>query len=99
MIWMPVMGRKGRPCGLVTSVHFTQTCDDEAPQLITHVETTRAGIPDEKALPSIHPSLAQRKLLPDQHLLDAGDVDATNLIESQARYELDLVGPTLKNYW
>lgn len=23
-------------------VHFTQTCDDEAPQLITHVETTAA---------------------------------------------------------
>jgi len=53
-------------------VHFTQTCDEEAPQLITHVETAPAPIPDERALAAIHSSLADKKLLPDQHLVDAG---------------------------
>jgi transposase len=80
-------------------VHFTQTCDEEAPQLITHVETTLAPIPDERALAAIHSRLADKKLLPDQHLVDAGYVDATKLVQSRADYEVDLVGPTLKNYW
>jgi hypothetical protein len=40
-------------------VHFTQTCDEDAPQLITHVETTRAGVNDVRALPSIHANLAR----------------------------------------
>jgi transposase len=41
--------------------------------------------------------LAQKKLLPGQHLVDAGYVDASTLIESQADYEVDLLGPPLKN--
>jgi Transposase DDE domain len=80
-------------------VHFTQTCDDETPQLITHVETAPAPIPDERALAAIHSSLAEKKLLPDQHLVDAGYVDAAQLVQSRASYGVDLVGPTLKNYW
>jgi len=80
-------------------VHFTQTCDEDAPQLITHVETTPAPLPDERALAVIHSRLAEKNLLPDQHLVDAGYVDATKLVQSRADYEVDLVGPTLKNYW
>jgi transposase len=90
-------GKKRSTLWVGFKVHFTQTCDDDAPQLITHVATTPAPIPDEKALPSIHTGLAQKDLLPDQHLVDAGYVDATNLIESRASYGVDLVGPTLKN--
>lgn len=80
-------------------VHFTQTCDDEAPQLITHVETTPAPVPDERALAAIHGDLADKKLLPASHLVDAGYVDAAKLVQSRADYGVDLVGPTLKNYW
>jgi hypothetical protein len=83
--------------GVGFNVHFPQTCDEDAPQLITHVATPPAPIPDEKALPSSHTGLAQKDLLPDQHLVDAGSVDATHLIESRASYGVDLVGPTLKN--
>jgi transposase len=43
--------------------------------------------------------LAEKDLLPEHHLVDAGYVDATNLIESRDGYGVDLVGPTLKNYW
>jgi transposase len=80
-------------------VHCTQTCDEEAPQLITHVETALAPVPDERALASIHASLAAKELLPASHLVDAGYVDAVKLVQSWAAYEVDLVGPTLKHDW
>lgn len=80
-------------------VHFTQTCDEDAPQLITHVETTPAPLPDEQALSTIHTGLAAKALLPGSHLVDAGYVDSANLVRSRSDYTVDLVGPTLKNYW
>src|SRR6266496_2921575 len=92
-------GKKRTTLWVGYKVHFTQMCDEDVPQLITHVETTPAPIPDEKALSRIHAGLAEKDFLPNQHLVDAGYVDATNLIQSQADYEVDLVGPTLKNYW
>jgi transposase len=80
-------------------VHFSQTCDEDTPQLITHVETTRAGINDERALSAIHAGLAGKELLPEQHLVDAGYVDAANLLQSQHHYGVDLLGPVRHNYW
>jgi transposase len=99
MTWTRALPRNERPSGRATRSISRETCDEEAPQLITHVETAPAPIPDERALAAIHSSLAQKKLLPDQHLVDAGYVDATKLVQSRADYEVDLVGPTLKNYW
>ncbi len=80
-------------------VHFTQTCDEDAPQLITHVETAQAPISDEGALSTIHADLAEKELLPDQHLVDAGYVTIANLVKTQLDYGVDLVGPTLKTHW
>jgi hypothetical protein len=97
MIWMPAKAAKRTTVWVGFNVHFTQTCDEEAPQLITHVETTPAPRPDDQALCKVHADLAQKKLLPAQHLVDAGYVDASTLIESQAGFGVDLVGPTLKN--
>jgi hypothetical protein len=97
MIWTLATAAKRSTVWVGFKVHFTQTCDEDAPQLITHVETTPAPVPDEKALSQVHADLAQKKLLADQHLVDAGYVDATTLIESQAGYGVDLLGPTLKN--
>jgi transposase len=77
-------------------VHFSQTCDEDAPQLITHVETTQAPISDERSLSAIHSGLAERDLLPDHHLVDAGYVTVANLVQSQSGHGVDLVGPTLK---
>jgi hypothetical protein len=92
-------GKKNSTLWVGYKVHFTQTCDEDAPQLITHVETTRAGINDVRTLPSIHVGLAQKGLLPDEHLVDAGYVGAENLIESRATYDLDLIGPLRQHYW
>lgn len=78
--------------------HFTETCDEDLPRLITQVTTTIGPIPDRHALPEIHAVLDQRELLPEQHLVDAGYVDAEALLASQKNYQVDLVGPTAKDY-
>ena len=83
----------------MTSVHFSQTCDEDTPQLITHVETTSAPLSDEGALSAIHTDLAEKELLPEQHLVDAGYVTSAHLVQSQSSYEVDLIGPTLKTHW
>ena len=64
-------------------VHFSETCDEDAPRLITQVTTTIAPIPDRQALPEAHAILEQRELLPEQHLVDAGYIDAEALVASQ----------------
>src|SRR5205807_7669247 len=60
----------------VTSVHLTETCDDDSPHLITHVETTPAPVADDATVPLIHEALAERDLLPGVHIVDTGYVDA-----------------------
>ena len=92
-------GKKRTTLWVGYKVHFTQTCDEDAPQLITHVETTQAPIPDALALTAIHTNLAEKHLLPDHHLVDAGYVTIETLIQSQAGSGVDLVGPTLKTHW
>ena len=79
-------------------MHFTETCDEELPRLITQITTTIAPTPDRQALPEIHEVLEQRQLLPEQHLVDAGYTDAESLVASQQEYQVDLVGPTAKDY-
>ena len=41
-------------------VHLTETCDDERPHLITHVETTPAPVVDRDALGPVHDRLPAR---------------------------------------
>jgi transposase len=43
-------GKKRTTLWVGYKVHFSQTCDEDAPQLITHVETTQAPVSDEHAL-------------------------------------------------
>ena len=44
-------------------VHFSETCDEDLPRLITQVTTTIAPTPDRHALPETHAVLEQRELL------------------------------------
>lgn len=79
-------------------VHLTETCDEDSAHLITHVETTPAPQADDDALPSIHQALATHELLPRQHLVDTGYVDAQELVTSRKDHEVDLFGPTRLDY-
>jgi hypothetical protein len=74
-------------------VHVTETCDEERPHLVTHVETTPAPIVDRDALQQVHGSLAAKDLLPGSHLVDAGYVDADHLVASARDYGVTLIGP------
>src|SRR5260370_11362280 len=47
---------------------------------------------------TIHAELNRKELLPSEHFVDTGYVDAKLLVESQRDYQIDLVGPTRKDY-
>ena len=79
-------------------VHLTETCDEGAPHLITHVETTPGPIADGDMTPVIHEGLQTKGLLPLKHLTDTGYVDAELLVNSRQGYGVDLVGPTRADY-
>ena len=73
--------------------HFTESCDDATSHLITNVETTPATTPDDNMAEVVHASLAERQLLPAEHLVDKGYTDAQGLLDSQRDYGVTLVGP------
>jgi transposase len=79
-------------------VHLTETCDDDLPHLITHVETTPAPHADDEALPHIHAALAAHDVLPQKPIVDTGYVDAQELVHSRHDYDVDLFGPTRLDY-
>ncbi len=73
--------------------HLTETCDAQQPHLITQVETTLATTPDGTVVTTIHQSLAERELLPAEHLIDTGYVDAEVLVTSQEEHDVLVCGP------
>ena len=81
-------------------VHVTETCDEELPHLLIHVETTPATTQDTEMIPTIHRELAGKDLLPGQHTVDTGYVDGPHLVTSQRDYGIDLLGPvTIDPSW
>lgn len=74
-------------------LHLTESCDDDLPHLITHVETTDAGVQDVTMLVDIHPMLSAKGCLPREHLADSGYVDAELIVDSRDTYDLHLIGP------
>ena len=81
-------------------VHLTETCEEHLPLIVTHVETTSAPITDDAMTATIHAELAHKELLPDEHIVDTGYIDAQLLVESQQNDQIDLVGPARKNaHW
>jgi transposase len=74
-------------------VHLTETCDADAPHLITDVQTTPAPGSDFDMLPTIQAALATREVLPAVHLVDAGYVTADHLVASQKEHDVLLLGP------
>jgi len=78
-------------------VHFTETCDEELPHLITHVVTTDATKTDMEQTREIHEALAARELLPETHVVDAGYVDAPEILHSRSTYDIELLGPVSQN--
>mgnify|MGYP005854292093 CR=1 FL=1 len=74
-------------------VHLTETCDDDAPHLITHVETTPGTTQDVEVVETIHATLAQHACLPAQHITDTGYSAASIFVDSQTIYGVDFIAP------
>lgn len=73
-------------------VHLTESCTPDAPNLITHVLTTAATTRDSEVLETIQVELCSRGHAPQTHFVDAGYVDADNLVSSKEA-TIDLLGP------
>jgi transposase len=73
--------------------HVTETCDADAPHVITHVVTTPAPVPDTAVTAPLHAALAGKSLLPRTHFIDAGYVDADLLLDIGAEHEVELISP------
>ncbi len=74
-------------------VHLTESCDEESPHLITHIETTIGPVADGSVVGCIHETLKARDLLPSTHFVDTGYVDAELLANSYQEYGVELFGP------
>jgi len=74
-------------------VHLTETCDEDAPHLVTHVETTLATTADSVVVEPIHAELKRKACLPDHHLVDNGYGSGTAFVQSGEDYGVDLFGP------
>jgi len=74
-------------------VHLTETCEDDAVNLLTHVMTTVATVHEAKCTAAIHQALAGKGLPPGEHLVDSAYVDAELLVRSREELGIALVGP------
>jgi transposase len=86
-------GRKREFDWIGYKVHLTECCEDDLPHLITQVETAPAPQQDHHALQAIQAELADKRLLPQQHLVDAGYISAKRILESRDTHDIDLMGP------
>ncbi len=86
-------GRKREFDWIGYKVHLTECCEDDLPHLITQVETAPATQQDHHALKAIQAERADKDLLPQQHLVDAGYISAKRILESRSTHDIDLIGP------
>jgi transposase len=91
---------KRSTCWIGYKIQLTEVCDPDTPHVVTHVQTTPATTPDREQLPAIHRALARKRLLPGDHLVDAGYPDAEILVSSQREHGVRVIGPVLPdNQW
>ncbi|MGW1617459.1 IS1182 family transposase [Streptomyces sp. NPDC002285] len=78
-------------------VHLTETCEPDAPNLVTNVATTVATTADSVMSEEIHAGLAARDCLPGEHWVDAGYPTAGQIVTARTEHGIDLQGPMAAN--
>ena len=73
--------------------HVTETCADDAPNVITDVATMPATSDDRQALAGIHSRLERRGLLPGEHLADGGYTSLVHMERAGREHQVTLTGP------
>ncbi len=91
-------GKKRDTTWVGYKVHVTETCDEDAPHLITHVATTLAPTADDTVTLKIHEDLKQDDLLPSEHWLDAGYITGKALVSGPKEFGVSIIGPTRANH-
>lgn len=86
-------GTKGGRFWLGYKVHYTESCDDDAPHLVIHVDTVEPASADQVRVTPIHETLKQKGLLPAEHFVDSHYVTSKLLVDSKNEYGVALVGP------
>ncbi len=74
-------------------VHLTETCDVDTPHLIVQVMTTVATEQDNEIVADLHQALAEKDVLPREHLVDQGYSDSQILSDAQNTYGIEMVMP------
>jgi len=78
------------------STRHVAGCASEAfPNLITHVQTTDATVPDSQMTSVIDDRLTGKNLAPGRHYLDSGYLSAGLVVAELARHGIALTGPLL----
>jgi hypothetical protein len=77
--------------------HLTESCDEGAPRLVLHADTTPANVHEATRTAPIHGALAAKGLAPSEHLVDSAYVGADHLIAARERHGVDLIGPGRPN--
>lgn len=78
-------------------VQLTEICDEDCPHFITGVCTTLSTTTDDAVVETVHQSLSEKMLLPEEHFMDAGYVTAEHIIDSETNYGVALIGPVRGN--
>ncbi len=77
------LAKQGAPGWRGDTVARTETCEDDAPALSTHVETVAGPSAAGAMPPRIHPGRTDQHLLPAVQLVDPGLLAAELLVDSQ----------------
>ncbi|PTA66737.1 MULTISPECIES: IS1182 family transposase [Deinococcus] len=78
-------------------VHFTESCEEDTPHVMTAVRTTEAALTDYQVIDDIHQSLAERQLLPEEHLLDGGYISGDLVVRAKEHHGVRVIGPARQN--
>ncbi|MFI6056177.1 transposase [Streptomyces violascens] len=73
-------------------VHYTETCEEQRPEIVVHVATTIAPVQDGQLTEQIHDDLAQAALAPAEHVVDAAYITPAHIQRAQQVHGITLLG-------
>lgn len=76
--------------------HLSESCDATRPHLLRATASTSATTPDGQELAALQQAMRAADLPPDQHLVDAGYIDADHVVHSEAQ-GIRLIGPLARD--
>jgi transposase len=78
--------------------HLTETCDTDRPEVVVHVATTIAPVQDGELTERIHDDLADARLAPTEHVVDAAYVTPARIEHARRVHGITLLGPVVPDH-